>query len=186
MTEFPAGADELYDEAAVAEAMDGMAARLEAGLAEGPVCLWAVMNGGMYPAVDLSRRLQRPLTLDYVHASRYRGATSGGQVQWLHWPEALPVEGTVILVDDIFDEGHTLAAIRERLATATSARVITAVLARKRHRRGLDRGWVDLHALEVPDRYVFGCGMDYQEHWRHLKGIWALPESDHREGPANR
>lgn len=180
MIELPAGAEELYDEVAVAEAMDGMAVRLEADLAEGPVCIWAVMNGGMYPAVDLSRRLQRPLTLDYVHASRYRGTTSGGMVKWLHWPDALPAAGTVVLVDDIFDEGHTLAAIRERLAAATSTRVLTAVLARKRHQRGLDRDWVDHHALEVPDRYVFGCGMDYREHWRHLPGIWALPHADNR------
>lgn len=180
MSEFPADAEELFDGAAVSAALDAMATRLAADLGEGPVCVWAVMNGGMYPAVDLSRRLQCPLTLDYVHASRYRGATSGGKVQWLHWPETLPAAGTVLLVDDIFDEGHTLAAIRERLAAASDARVITAVLARKHHRRGLDRDWIDHHALDVPDRYVFGCGMDYQEHWRHLPGIWALPASDHR------
>lgn len=174
MDSFPAGAEALFDAAAVAAAMDRMAAALNADLGDGPVCLWAVMNGGMFPAVDLARRLERPLTLDYVHASRYRGETSGGQVQWLHWPGALPEEGSVILVDDIFDEGHTLAAIRDRLTVASRVRVVTAVLARKRHGRGLRRDWVDHFALEVPDRYVFGCGMDYREHWRHLPGIWAL------------
>lgn len=170
----PEGAERLFDAAEVAAAYDALAERLDAVLPDGPILLLTVMNGGLFPAVELARRLDRPLAMDYVHATRYRGGTRGGEIDWIRWPQLPEASQPVLLVDDIFDEGHTLAAVRERIAAQHP--VTTAVLALKRHERGLPRDWIDHYGLEVPDRYVFGCGMDHAEQWRELPEIWALPE----------
>lgn len=173
---WPSGAERLIGAGQVAAALDDQARRLAARLpADVDVSLVALMKGGMYPTVALSRRLERALAVDYVHATRYRDRTQGGDIEWVHWPDPARLGDYVVVVDDIFDEGHTMAAVVERLKSDGHLRVMTAVLALKRHDRGLPRDWVDDHALEVPDRYVFGCGMDYRGLWRQLDDIWALP-----------
>jgi hypoxanthine phosphoribosyltransferase len=183
-SDFPAGAERLFDADQVAEAYDRLADSVHRSLPGGPVLLLTIMTGGLFPAVELARRLNhlgRSLCIDYAHATRYRGATRGGEIEWIRWPRWPDAARSVLLVDDIFDEGHTLAAVRERIADdasrqrGTAVPVTTAVLALKQHDRGLPRGWVDHHGLVVPDRYVFGCGMDHAEHWRELPDIWALP-----------
>lgn len=173
---WPDGAECLFTPEDVSRALDAQAERVARLVGEGEVLsMVALMKGGMYPAIELSRRIDSALRIDYVHATRYREATSGGEIHWQHWPANLSPADHVVLVDDIFDEGHTMAAVTQRLREQGVDQVTTAVLVRKRHDRGLDRDWVDDHALEVPDRYVFGCGMDYQGLWRQLDGIWALP-----------
>lgn len=173
---WPAGAERLFTAAEVARALDAQARRLDriAG-ADEVLSIVVLMKGGMYPAIELGRRLSSALRLDYVHATRYREATRGGEIHWQHWPSDLAAEDHVLLIDDIFDEGVTMAAVAERLREQGVGRVSTAALVRKQHERGLDRDWIDDFALEVPDRYVFGCGMDYQGLWRQLDSIWALP-----------
>lgn len=161
----------LFDAAEVGRAYDEMAERLNAELPQQEILLLPVMTGGMFPACEMARRIQRPLQIDYVHATRYRGETSGSDLQWLHWPDFSHQPHSVLLIDDIFDEGHTLAAIRDRLPA--NYEVTTAALVLKQHERGLDRDWLDHHGLVVPDVYVFGCGMDYRENYRELPDIWA-------------
>jgi hypoxanthine phosphoribosyltransferase len=102
------------------------------------------------------------------------GATTGGDIRWVQRPRQDLRGRTVVLVDDIFDEGHTLAALRGHCLDAGAARVFTAVLARKRHGRPVGDAAPDFVGLEVGDDYVFGCGMDLAGHWRHLPGIYAL------------
>lgn len=173
---WPEGAQSLFTPEEVSHAFDAQAERIARLVGSNDVLsLIALMKGGMYPAIELGRRLDRALRIDYVHASRYREATSGGAIHWQHWPENFCPGDHVVLVDDIFDEGYTMQAVVNRLQEQGVQHVTTAVLVRKQHDRGLDRDWVDDHALEVPDRYVFGCGMDYQGLWRQLDGIWALP-----------
>ncbi|NBB91628.1 MAG: hypoxanthine-guanine phosphoribosyltransferase [Gammaproteobacteria bacterium] len=173
---WPGGAECLFTAEEVARALDAQAGRLGRMAGAGEVIsIIALMKGGMYPAVELGRRLHGAVRFDYVHATRYREATSGGEIHWQHWPEDLSLGDHIVLVDDIFDEGYTMAAVARRLREQGVRHVTTAVLVRKRHDRGLERDWVDDYALEVPDRYVFGCGMDYQGLWRQLDGIWALP-----------
>lgn len=141
-----------------------------------------VMNGGMPFASLLALEVGRQpsphgladLEFDYVHATRYRGATTGAGLRWLRRPET-PLSGRrVLLVDDILDEGHTLAAIRDWCLSQGASDVRIAAMTLKRHDRrvaGLDADYV---AFEVPDRYVFGFGMDYYERGRHLPAIHAL------------
>lgn len=171
------GAREILTAAEVDQAVTRQAERLAPGLEKLEPQVIVVMNGGFYYAAALTRCWNFPLTVDYAHATRYRGATRGSR---LHWERSLPEESVkdrhVLLLDDIFDEGHTLAAISETCHVSGAASVVTAVLACKRHDRGLPRDWIADAALDVPDRYVFGCGMDYNERWRQLPGIWAVSE----------
>lgn len=172
---WPEDAERIVDAASVSRALDDQAERLRHLLpADTPVTVVVLMNGGMYPAIKLTQRLFHPLLFEYVHATRYRGSKSGGEIKWLHFPEPDRLTETVLLVDDIFDEGYTMSAVHDRLVENGAGRVISAVLAVKQHDRGLPRDWVDDHALTVPDRYVYGCGMDLHGFWRQLDEIWAV------------
>ena len=163
----------IYAESQVGAAIHELAAdvsRTLSGLEPVVIC---VMTGGLYLAGAILPKLQFPLEVDYVHASRYRGMIEGGQLEWLAEPH-LDVEGrTILLLDDILDEGHTLAAIRERLIVLGAMDVKIAVLVEKAldHTKPIGADFV---GLEVPDRYVFGCGMDAYGWWRNLPEIRAL------------
>ncbi len=171
--QWPDQARLIFDADTIADALDAQAVRLAKRL-EGAdeVTLMALMNGGMIPAAELMKRLSLPMRMDYVHATRYREARSGGELDWVRLPERL--SGTVVLVDDIFDEGHTMAAVKKALLEAGAEDVVTVAAVRKQHDRGLSRDWVDDAALEVPDEYVFGFGMDIDGLWRQLDSIWSV------------
>ncbi|MEM1080419.1 MAG: phosphoribosyltransferase family protein [Pseudomonadota bacterium] len=179
--DWPPQAEQIIPESAVKSAWATLAGEVQNHLkrcqTDGPILAIPVMNGGLYPFVELTTRIDLPLQVDYVHATRYRDALRGGEVEWRCWPERDFTNTTVLLIDDIFDEGYTLQAVKNRIEEQASE-VITAVLARKQHDRGLDRDWIDHYGLDVPDRFVFGCGMDLAGHWRHLNSIWALPEGE--------
>ena len=179
---WPAGAELLIAVDQVAAALDQQAARLEHRLKDHDrVTLMVLMNGGLYPSVELARRIQRPILMDHVHATRYRGATRGGDLHWGRWPSL--VEGTILLVDDIFDEGYTLQAVREKLLEDGADAVITVVLALKQHQRGLPRG-ADM---------VFDCRFLRNPHWqpdlRPMDGrqpqVADFVHADPRFGPFN-
>jgi hypoxanthine phosphoribosyltransferase len=171
---WPDQAELLIDASTIARALDDQAERVSQRLdGKAHVTMMVLMNGGAYPAVELARRIHRPFFMDHLHATRYRGKTRGGDLKWGRWPER--VEGAIVLVDDIFDEGYTMQAVRDRLLDEGADEVMTVALTVKQHDRGLPRDWIDDSALSLPDRYVFGCGMDWQGYWRQLDQIWALP-----------
>lgn len=169
----------LFGEQEVDAIIASMAERLDRELSDtdaGEVVALCVMTGAVILAGKLLPKVESPLLLDYVHATRYRGATTGGDLAWLKRNE-LPVDGrTVVLIDDILDEGYTLEAIARHCEAQGARRVITVVLAEKRHGRGCGFQ-ADIIGLEVPDRYVFGYGMDYKGYWRNAPGIYAVVES---------
>ena len=143
-----------------------------------PVFL-TVMHGGLPFAAQLALELGArglDLEFDYLHATRYRGATTGGELVWKHRP-ATPLQGRrVLLVDDILDEGHTMAAIGQWCRAQGAADVRIAALAVKVHDRCVPGLTADYVGVEVPDRYVFGYGMDYYEQGRNLPAIYALKQ----------
>ena len=170
-------AELIHDRASVEAALDRMAREITAVVgARDPVFL-AVMTGGLIPGAWLSARLDFPHRLDYCHATRYRGQTRGGELHWLARPRLDLAGQCVLIFDDILDEGHTLKAIREYCRDRGADQVLLAVLVRKRHDRCLADVQADFVGLEVDDRYVFGCGMDYEEHYRNLTAIYALTEA---------
>jgi hypoxanthine phosphoribosyltransferase len=137
-----------------------------------------VMNGGMFFAASLALAVDCDLEFDYVHATRYGDATVGRDVRWLHRSQARLGGRTVILADDILDEGYTLAALRDYCVAEGARRVLIAVLCVKRHERRVAGLQPDFVGVEVPDRYVFGYGLDYFGQGRNLPDIHALPEGE--------
>lgn len=164
----------VFDRDAVNQALDDMAARINAHYGDQPIVLMGVMTGAILPMAWLATRLAMPMTMDFVHATRYRGGLYGAELEYRVAPR-LDLEGEhVLIVDDIFDEGNTLAAIKGSVEKRKAASVAMAVLVRKLHDRGLPRDYADFVGLDVPDVYVYGCGMDAYEHWRQLDCIMAL------------
>jgi hypoxanthine phosphoribosyltransferase len=165
----------LLDRAQVEAAIDrwsiAVGARLTLLDAAVPIIALVIMRGGMQPAVWLLQRLAQPLVIDSVQVTRYHNRTRGEQLQWRLRPAVSVRDAAVLLIDDIFDEGHTMAAIKDWCLQQGAAQIITTAMVCKQHQRGLPRDWLDLHALTVPDQYVFGCGMDIHGHWRHLPDI---------------
>lgn len=166
-------ADCLYSQAQIEAAVRDMAAAIGLRLARRNPVVLSVMVGGLVPTAWLLPLLDFPLEVDYVHATRYRGNTSGGTLDWLKAPERL--EGRhVLIVDDILDRGYTLEAIVKACREAGAAEVLTAVLVDKQVERHDSLQQADFTGVTVPDRYVFGCGMDYKGYLRNAPGIYAV------------
>ena len=168
-------ADCLHDAKTVEAAYDRLAAAIAKDyVAKNPLVL-CVMVGGLAPTAAITERLKFPFELDYLHATRYRGATEGGGLVWKRQPDAKRIEGRAVLViDDILDEGHTLLAIRAALEQFRPASLKICVLCEKLHDRRAKGAHAEYTGLTVEDRYVFGCGMDYKEYWRQLPAIYAV------------
>lgn len=169
-------AELLYDAATVDAAIGKMAGEITAALGERNPLLVVVMIGGVYLAGRILPLLEFPLNLDYVHASRYGEATTGGALRWKAGPSESVQDRAVLLLDDILDAGDTLAAVKEGLLARGALSVHCAVLTEK------DTGEAkpmtpDFVGLKLPNRYVFGCGMDVSGAWRNLPAIYALKGS---------
>ena len=168
-------ADCLADAATVEAALDRMAAEITARLADANPLVYAVMNGGLILAGRILPRLPFPLEVAYLHASRYGHAIQGTLLDWRVRPTQDLRGRTVLVLDDILDEGHTLKAIIEHLKEEGAAEVLSAVLVHKRHDRKAYPGMrADFSGLDIADRFLFGCGMDYKGYWRNAPGIYAV------------
>jgi hypoxanthine phosphoribosyltransferase len=170
-------ADRLYAPADVEAALDRMAGAIEAKLAHSNPLFVCIMTGAAVPFGKLLPRLQFPLETDFVHATRYGDKLRGGELRWRVEPAHSAKERTVVLVDDILDEGETLAAIEARYRNEGAKEVYKAVLVVKRRSRTAQVA-VDFEGLQVPNRYVFGYGMDYKGYLRNAPGIFAEAESE--------
>ncbi|MGD8931543.1 MAG: hypoxanthine-guanine phosphoribosyltransferase [Chromatiales bacterium] len=172
-TEVMTGAQQLYSPSEVEQTLDRLAREISDRLAGTNPVVLCVLNGALIPMGHLLTRLAFPLRQDYIHATRYQGNTRGAELEWLGRP-ATPLAGeTVLVVDDILDEGLTLAEIIRFCREAGAKSVYSAVLVEKRHARG--NGFkADFVGLPVPDRYIFGFGMDYKGYLRNTPGIYAV------------
>lgn len=170
-----ADADLLAGEAEVAAAMDKLAGEMTAQLADKKPIMLCIMNGALIFAGQLLTRLVFPLEVEYVHATRYGYGVKGGSLHWIVRP-ARDLEGrTVVLLDDILDEGVTLDSIAEYCREAGAAEVLMAVLVDKLHSRKVKPGYkADFTGLETEDRFLFGYGLDYKGFWRNAPGIYAV------------
>ena len=159
----------------VTAAVARVAGDITAALGERCPLVIAVMGGAVVFTGQLLTLLRFPLDLDYVHATRYRDGTTGGEIIWKVRPKE-DVRGRVVLVvDDILDAGFTLAAIRASLLDAGAAEVHIAVFCEKQLPVAKPVR-ADFVGVNVPDRYVFGFGMDIHGAWRNLPAIYAAAE----------
>jgi hypoxanthine phosphoribosyltransferase len=168
-------ADCLATQETVNAALDRMAKEITARLQDANPLIYTVMNGGLVVAGQLIARLNFPLETAYLHATRYGHAMNGNLLDWRVRPTQDLKDRTVLVIDDILDEGHTLMAICENLREEGAREVLTAVLVHKQHARKASPGMrADITGLDIEDRFLFGCGMDYKGYWRNAPGIYAL------------
>ena len=170
-----ADAEVVHDADAVQAALEVVAGKIRTQLADRNPLVLCVMTGGVIFCGQLLPKLDFPLDFDYLHATRYGPETQGGKISWRMAPWT-PVKGrTVLVVDDILDEGVTLAAVKDSLIRLGAAEVLLAVFADK-----LNGKQKPIHAdfigLTVPDRFVFGYGMDVDNAWRNLPAIYAMKD----------
>lgn len=170
-----ATAELLHSQQDVESALDLMAAQINTVLADTNPLILCVMNGGIVVAGKLISRLTMPLNIDAINASRYQNQTSGGTIEWVLKPSTPLTGRTVLIIDDILDEGITLKAIHDYCLAEGATAVYSAVLADKLldHDKPISADFV---GLEVANRYLFGYGMDYKGYLRNAAGIYACQD----------
>jgi len=168
-------AELLCPAAEVSTAVTRLARDITAALADTFPLVLCVMRGGVIFAGHLLPQLRFPLELDYLDLTRYGDAIRGGEITWKVVPGPNVAGRVVLVVDDILDEGATMAAIRDKLLGAGASRVVFAVLAEKDVGRP-QTFKADFAGIRLPDRYVFGFGMDVSGAWRNLPEIYALKD----------
>ncbi len=168
----------VFNNTEIVEAIEKLATRLNLQLKnETPVVL-CVMQGGLVFSGQLIPKLNCMLEIDYIHATRYHNKTSGGELVWKAYPVTSLSKRTVLILDDILDEGQTLQSIIQYCELQGASKIISAVMLRKNHDRCVDKNLTENIALNVDDRYVFGFGMDYDGKYRQLDSIYASDEKE--------
>ena len=171
--EFLENSDPVAGAAEVRGAIDRLAVEITQAMAgEYPLVL-VVMGGAVVFAGQLLPKLRFPMDFDYVHATRYGAAIQGGGLDWKVTPPEHVRGRTVLVLDDILDGGETLRAISDRLLALGARKVRCAVLVEKTLARAKPIA-ADFVGLRIPDRFVFGCGMDARGYWRNLPEIRAI------------
>ena len=170
-------AEIIFSEQAVQAALARMAQQISAAMSELHPLILSVMGGAVVFTGQLLPRLNFPLDFDYVHVSRYGNSQQGGEMHWKVAPQE-NVRGRVILVvDDILDQGETLHAVKQRVMALGAASFYSAIFADKLNGK-IKPIKADFVGLEVPDRFVFGYGMDIHGAWRNLPAIYATKENN--------
>ena len=135
----------------------------------------SVMGGAVVFTGQLLPMLDFPLDFDYLHVSRYGNEKQGGELHWKVAPRENVRGKVVLVVDDILDEGETLHAIKQRVMELGASKFYSAVFADKAN--GKDKPIrADFVGMELPNRFVFGYGMDVHGAWRNLPAIYAVKE----------
>ncbi len=168
-------AELLYSAEAVQAALHRVAQQINAQLANQHPLVLSVMGGAVVFSGQLLPLLNFPLDFDYLHVSRYGGNTQGGELHWRVAPRENVAGRTVLVLDDILDEGETLHAIRERVLALGATHCYSAVFADKENGK-IKPMQADFVGMTLPNRFVFGYGMDIHGAWRNLPAIYAVKE----------
>jgi hypoxanthine phosphoribosyltransferase len=164
----------LFDEPAIHRRLDDMAAQISNDYRERDLTVIAVLHGSLMFVADLLRRIPLPLKLDCLSVASYHGkAQSSGDVVFKQITVPDVAGRDVLILDDVLDSGHTLAAIRETLETAKPHRIrVCVLLSKNKHRaRDVDTDYV---GFEIGDEFVVGYGLDFKERYRNLPYIGVL------------
>lgn len=168
-------ADEVCSAQCVAAEVARIARDITAKLGGRQPLVLAVMRGSVMFAGQLLPQLRFPLHFDYLDVTRYGTGTVGGEIRWQVTPGTAVAGRVVLVIDDILDEGRTLCAVRAKLLEAGASEFYSAVFAQKDTGRAKPIA-ADFVGITVPDRYVFGFGMDAYGFWRNLPAVYALRE----------
>ncbi len=164
----------LFDEPAIHRRLDDIAAQVSSDYRDRELTVIAVLHGSLMFVADLLRRIPLPLKLDCVSVASYHGkAQSSSEVVFKEVTVPDVVGRDVLILDDILDSGHTLAAIRERLDTAKPRSIRVCVLLSKKKQRAREVN-ADYVGFEIEDEFVVGYGLDFRERYRNLPYIGVL------------
>lgn len=167
----------LYNLTEINRALDHMAEAITEELHDKNPLILCVMIGAMIPAAHLLTRLSFPLEIDYIHVTRYRGTTRGGDLHWLVEPRQSLKDRTVLIFDDIMDGGLTLQAIIDYCKQSAAKQIYSGVLVSKKRKRepgvNFEPNFV---AVSAENKYLVGFGLDYHEYLRNIPGIYAINE----------
>ena len=166
-------AELVVGEADAAAAVRRVAGEITAALRDAHPLVLSVMGGAVVFTGQLLPLLRFPLDFDYLHVTRYGDTTTGGELSWIVAPRAGIAGRTVLVVDDILDEGITLAAVKQRLLEQGARDCRIAVFADKEIGRAKPVS-ADFAGVRLPNRYVFGFGMDVKGAWRNLPAVYAV------------
>ena len=168
----------IFTKTEIEAALDRMAIALKAKVGNSNPIFMCVLVGGIIPMGNLLTRLDFPLELDYVHVTRYGTKTRGGELNWKAKPAENLAGRTIVVVDDILDEGLTLAPVVSYCKSCNAKEVFTAVLVNKEKPRSTGLQKADFVGLECDDRFIFGYGLDYQNYLRNVPGIYVVAPED--------
>jgi hypoxanthine phosphoribosyltransferase len=163
----------LFNQEQLSSALDQMAANIDLEIGDEVPVFLTVMNGGMMFASELTKRLKKPIIMDYIHASRYGDAHYGSShITWFRQPKESLIRGkTVYILDDILDEGHTIAEIKRFLMNAEAKECKVAVMVNKEI--GKEKPiYADHVGVNAPNHFLFGFGMDIFDVNRNLQEIY--------------
>jgi len=166
-------ADLIVSEQAATEAVRRVAGEIAGAMADTHPLVLSVMGGAVIFTGQLLPLLSFPLEFDYLHVTRYGDTTTGGELSWIVAPRAAIAGRTVLVVDDVLDEGITLAAVKRRLLEQGAKDCRIAVFADKDIGRDKPVA-ADFVGVRLPNRYVFGYGMDVKGAWRNLPAVYAV------------
>ena len=166
----------LITEEELMQAFDQMAVEIEAEMKGTNPIVLPVMNGALPCAAEIIKRLHFPMQMDYVHATRYKGNTVGGDpIHWLKEPTDTLQDRTILIIDDVLDGGQTLHAIVGFCYARGAKKVYTAVMLDKPEGRvasGLQKA--DFVGLTIPKEFLIGFGLDYDGYLRNLSGVYKV------------
>jgi hypoxanthine phosphoribosyltransferase len=167
----------LLTEDELRDGIVAMADRIRGHYGSNPLTIVGILTGSVVLLADLIRQLDMPLRVGVLQASSYRGGTERGALT-INAEMMLDVTGRdVLLVDDIFDTGHTLVEVIAKLYRLEPTSVRSAVLLRKHGRQEVDLT-PDFVGFDIPDEFVVGYGLDYEDHYRNLRHLAALEPAD--------
>lgn len=166
-------ADLIVDEKTIHEAITRLTRDITIKLKNSYPLVLTVMGGSLVFAGQLLPQLLFPLNFNYIHATRYGAQTSGGELVWHQAPQEEVKDRHILVLDDILDEGYTMQAIHDKIMALGAKTFQCAVLANKLIERPKPIK-ADFVGLDIPNRFVFGFGIDIKGLWRNLPAIYAI------------
>lgn len=175
--EFLRKSEVLYKAQDLYKRIEEMAKVIENEISDEIPLFLTIVNGGMFFAIELMKHIKKPLIADYIHASRYGDATFGSShISWYHQPKAEDVKDKVVyILDDLLDEGHTLAEVKRLLIHLGAKECKLVVLIDKDINKAKPVS-PTYYGYRSPNKYLFGFGMDMYGLFRQLPDIYAYNE----------
>ena len=167
----------LLNEQQIGKGIDRLASQLKKNYEDHPITIVGIMTGSLVMLADLIRRLEMPVRISLIQASSYRGGTQSGDLVIQDQMMLDIKDREVLLIDDIFDTGKTLVQVTQRLEALKPKSIRTAVFLNKLG-QSVVSAVPDFVVFEIPNEFVVGYGLDYEDLYRNLPYVGVLEDSD--------